>query len=230
VAEKTLVRSYHSCSIVSRAQFCAPCCSTVGSGVSLSYNHMLVSWSYLTAGPWYSDFSDSRVDTPVVPVTTGLLFVVSAHDGSLPLRSGFHWLSWWRRNLAPIVAVAGVNQAFGFVSYQRAQSFCALAFVVVMDFFLRIPAGNTHVNGACSITMSPWMSSGARFFTCMLVLGSRTAGLPPQSKCGFGLHLFVLWDSITHSCNTGSFELFHRRYLRAFMIPPRRLLHGRCGL
>jgi hypothetical protein len=41
-----------------RAQFCAP--------------GIVVSWSYLTAGPWYSDFSDSRVDTPVVLVVTGL--------------------------------------------------------------------------------------------------------------------------------------------------------------
>jgi hypothetical protein len=36
-----------------RAQFCAP-------GI------VLVSWLYLTVGPWYSDFLDSRVDTPVV--------------------------------------------------------------------------------------------------------------------------------------------------------------------
>jgi hypothetical protein len=27
---------------------------------------------------------------------------------------------------------------------------------------------------------------------------------PTISYCGFGLHLFVLWDLITHSCNTGS--------------------------
>jgi hypothetical protein len=34
------------------------------------------------------------------------LKLISAHDGSLPLRSGFHWLSWWRRNLAPAVMYA----------------------------------------------------------------------------------------------------------------------------
>jgi hypothetical protein len=28
-------------------------------------------------------------------------------------------------------------------------------------------------------------------------------GLPRSHIVAFGLHLFVLWDSITHSCNTG---------------------------
>jgi hypothetical protein len=40
-------------------------------------------------------------------------------------------------------------------------------------------------------------------------------GLPDShhsKNVAFSLHLFVLWDSITHSCNTGSF--FHRRHLR----------------
>jgi hypothetical protein len=63
--------------------------------------------------------------------------------------------------------------------------------------------------------------------------GSCSLGSPnPDSHhsiCGFGLHPFVLRDSITHSCNTGK-VLPPESPPCTPVVPPRRFLHCWCGI
>jgi hypothetical protein len=127
--------SYVSSSMLASAQsqLCSPCWGSLLSVCLSCILRMPGRISLQALG--ISDFSDSRVDTPVVAlVATGLLVLVSfcsAHSSALHvcIAQSKNPLLWWRRRCSfglntPVVLPAGSNQAFVLLS-ARTMILCA---------------------------------------------------------------------------------------------------------